>query len=144
PDVVMGILEPMAETVWDTGIEFGTVSALGGGLEVEITTFRADQYDGQSRNPQVTFGDTLEGDLVRRDVRAMAMALKLSADGEHEFWGPLGGLADVPAGVLAPPDSAEVSFRDDPLRMLRAGRFVSQLGFAVAPRVVQAKAAMAD
>lgn len=144
PDVVMGILEPMAETVWDTGIEFGTVSALVGGLEVEITTFRADQYDGQSRNPEVTFGDTLEGDLVRRDFRANAMALKLSADGEHEFCDPLGGLADVAAGVLDTPDSPEVSFRDDPLRMLRACRFVSQLGFAVAPRVAEAMAAMAD
>ncbi len=142
PADVVALLTPMAETVWDTGIEYGTVSALVNGLEVEITTFRADQYDGESRNPEVTFGDTLEGDLVRRDFRCNAMALKLSEDGEHEFCDPLDGLSDLAAHVLDTPDAPEISFRDDPLRMLRACRFVSQLGFTVAPRVRDAMTAM--
>ncbi|MDN6387854.1 MAG: CCA tRNA nucleotidyltransferase, partial [Corynebacterium sp.] len=103
PDVVTGILEDVAETVWDTGIEFGTVSAMFHGLVVEITTFRADSYDGASRNPQVTFGDTLDGDLVRRDFRCNAIALELSADGHHDLRDPLNGLDDLVAGVLDTP-----------------------------------------
>ncbi|MDN5582339.1 MAG: CCA tRNA nucleotidyltransferase [Corynebacterium sp.] len=135
PDVVTGILEDVAETVWDTGIEFGTVSAMFHGLVVEITTFRADSYDGASRNPQVTFGDTLDGDLVRRDFRCNAIALELSADGHHDLRDPLNGLDDLVAGVLDTPAAPEQSFHDDPLRMLRACRFASQLGFTVAERV---------
>src|SRR5699024_8088661 len=98
PDVVMGILEPMAATVAGSGIEFGPRAGLVGGRGVEIAPFRADQYAGESRSPEVTCGDALEGDLVRRDFRANAMALTLSADGEPEFCDPLGGLADVAAG----------------------------------------------
>lgn len=142
PQAIVDILKPLAETIWDTGIEYGTVSALVSGLEVEITTFRADQYDGESRNPEVTFGDTLEGDLVRRDFRVNSMALELSANGEHKFRDPLGGLDDLAAKVLDTPDSPEISFRDDPLRMLRACRFVSQLEFDVADRVREAMGEM--
>lgn len=142
PERIVEILTPLAETVWDTGIDYGTVSAMVKGVIVEITTFRADQYDGQSRNPQVTFGDTLEGDLIRRDFRANAMALQLSADGSHTFCDPLGGMDDLVAGVLDTPDSPEISFRDDPLRMLRACRFVSQLQFTVSARVAQAMVGM--
>ncbi|GAB3695767.1 CCA tRNA nucleotidyltransferase [Corynebacterium nasicanis] len=145
PDVISPILEAWAGSVWDTGIEFGTVSAVHRGQQVEITTFRSDTYDGVSRNPAVMFGDTLEGDLIRRDFRVNAMAVEMLIDDRGEltarFHDPLGGLADLAARRLDTPDAPEISFRDDPLRMLRAARFVSQLGFSVAPRV---KAAMSD
>lgn len=144
PEQIIEIITPLSETVWDTGIEYGTVSAMVKGMVLEITTFRADQYDGESRNPEVTFGDTLDGDLVRRDFRANAMALELHTEGEHTFRDPLDGLSDLAAGVLDTPDSPEISFNDDPLRMLRACRFVSQLGFSVAPRVEKAMAEMAE
>ncbi len=108
---------------------------------IEITTFRADSYDQVTRNPEVRFGDRLEDDLVRRDFTVNAMAVAITAAGPGEFHDPLGGLANLRAGVLDTPAAPEVSFGDDPLRMLRAARFVSQLGFAVAPRV---RAAMVD
>lgn len=145
PDVIKRILQDWAEVVWDTGIDFGTVSAEKHGQQVEITTFRADQYDGVSRNPEVTFGDTLEGDLIRRDFRINAMAVELIlVEGalEPRFHDPVGGLADVAARALDTPDTPERSFNDDPLRMLRAARFVSQLEFDVAPRVRQAMTEM--
>ena len=135
PDEVQDIVRPWADALWDTGIEFGTVGAARGGHRVEITTFRADSYDQVSRNPQVRFGDRLEDDLVRRDFTVNAMAVRITAAGPGEFLDPLGGLAALRDGVLDTPAAPEVSFGDDPLRMLRAARFVSQLGFTVAPRV---------
>lgn len=144
PQQIQQILEPLAEKTWDTGIEFGTVSALVKGAEVEITTFRADTYDGHSRNPEVQFGDSLEGDLVRRDFRCNAIAVELRPQGDHILHDPLDGVADLRAGLLDTPSSPEVSFNDDPLRMLRACRFVSQLGFDVAPRVRDAMRQLAD
>lgn len=148
PDVVQRILEEYADTVWDTGIDFGTVSAVkrdAAGIEqqIEITTYRADSYDGVSRNPDVVYGDTLEGDLVRRDFTVNAMAVRLHPDGRHEFCDPLGGMDALLAGVLDTPAAPEQSFSDDPLRMLRACRFVSQLGFTLAPRVFRAMTEMA-
>lgn len=144
PDAVTAILDDVASTVWDTGIAFGTVSALVDGMTVEITTFRADQYDGESRNPEVTFGDSLDEDLVRRDFRCNAIALELDAAGDHQLRDPQNGIEDLVAGVLDTPAAPEQSFHDDPLRMLRACRFASQLGFTVAPRVLQAMTGMAD
>lgn len=141
PDVVKQILSEYASTVWDTGIEFGTVAGQKDGVTVEITTFRAEAYDGQSRNPVVTFGDTLEGDLVRRDFTVNAMAVELRPDGDMVLHDPVGGLSDLNAGVLDTPAAPEQSFADDPLRMLRAARFVSQLGLTVADRV---RTAMTD
>lgn len=135
PAEVQGIVRPWADALWDTGIEFGTVGAARGDQRVEITTFRADRYDRVSRNPQVRFGDRLEDDLVRRDFTINAMAVRITADGPGEFLDPLGGLAGLRNGVLDTPSAPEVSFDDDPLRMLRAARFVSRLGFTVAPRV---------
>lgn len=139
PEVVKEILEGWAETVWDTGIEYGTVSAAFKGKIIEITTFRSDTYDGDSRNPEVVYGDTLEGDLVRRDFTVNAMAYQLGG----EFHDPMGGLKDLVAGVLDTPATPEQSFHDDPLRMLRAARFASQLEFTVAPRVRKAMEEMA-
>ena len=143
PEVVKEILDEWAETVWDTGIDFGTVSAAYKGQQIEITTFRSDSYDGQSRNPEVIYGDTLEGDLVRRDFKANAMAIELLADASFKFHDPLHGLQDIADRVLDTPDKPEISFHDDPLRMLRAARFASQLEFRVADRVVEAMRDMA-
>lgn len=147
PEIVHEILDAWAETVWDTGIEFGTVSAVKSGQQIEITTFRSDTYDGDSRNPEVVFGDTLEGDLIRRDFRVNAMAVELIlSDGElaARFHDPVGGLDDLARRRLDTPAAPEISFHDDPLRMLRAARFVSQLGFGVADRVKVAMTDMAD
>jgi poly(A) polymerase len=142
PDQMQKFLRPWADALWDTGIEFGTVGVGKAGDRLEITTFRADTYDQVSRNPQVRFGDNLDDDLVRRDFTANAMAIRITADGPAEFHDPLGGLAALRARVLDTPAGPEVSFGDDPLRMLRAARFVSQLGFTVAPRVREAMSAM--
>ncbi|KQB87019.1 CCA tRNA nucleotidyltransferase [Corynebacterium lowii] len=152
PETIKEILEGYAPAVWDTGIEFGTVSAEKAGQQIEITTFRSDSYDGISRNPEVRFGDTLEGDLVRRDFTLNAMAVELfpgagaaSATGavEGRFHDPMNGLAALRAGILDTPAAPEQSFSDDPLRMLRAARFVSQLGVGLAERVEAAMRSMA-
>ena len=129
PEQVQSMLRGWADALWDTGIEFGTVGVGKDGDRMEITTFRADSYDQVSRNPQVRFGDRLEDDLVRRDFTVNAMAVRITADGPAEFHDPLGGLAALRAKVLDTPSAPEISFGDDPLRMLRAARFVSQLGF---------------
>jgi poly(A) polymerase len=135
PDQVQQILRRWADNLWDTGIEFGTVGVGKDDRRLEITTFRADTYDQVSRNPEVRFGDRLEDDLVRRDFTVNAMAVRITSAGPGEFLDPLGGLAALRERVLDTPAAPEVSFGDDPLRMLRAARFVSQLGFTVAPRV---------
>ena len=143
PDAVQNILRPWAEAMWDTGIQFGTVGAAKREHRVEITTYRSDRYDQQSRNPEVQFGTSIDGDLIRRDFTANAMAVRVTANGPEEFVDPLGGLAAIRGRVLDTPAEPEVSFGDDPLRMLRAARFTSQLGFTVAPRVAAAIKQMA-
>ncbi|GFG71519.1 CCA tRNA nucleotidyltransferase [Mycolicibacter senuensis] len=135
PEQVQQLLRGRAEALWDTGIEFGTIGAGLHGYRVEITTFRADKYDRVSRNPEVRFGDSLHEDLVRRDFTANAMAVRITGAGPGEFLDPLGGLAALRDKVLDTPMAPQDSFGDDPLRMLRAARFVAQLGFTVAPRV---------
>src|SRR5581483_5911380 len=144
PEEVQRLLTGWAERQWDTGIAFGTIGAIRRGQTVEITTFRADSYDRQTRNPQVVFGDTVEGDLLRRDFTVNAMAIDLtSPDDRHRFVDPHDGMAALAARVLDTPATPQESFADDPLRMLRAARFVSQLGFTVAPRVREAMTEMA-
>jgi poly(A) polymerase len=135
PDQVQQIVRRWADSVWETGIEFGTVGVGKGEHRLEITTFRADTYDQLTRNPEVRFGDRLDDDLVRRDFTVNAMAVRVTSAGPGEFLDPLNGLAALRAQVLDTPAAPEISFGDDPLRMLRAARFVSQLGFTVAPRV---------
>jgi poly(A) polymerase len=142
PDAVQSVVEGWADAVWDTGIAFGTIGARKRGTTVEITTFRADAYDRVSRKPAVRFGDTIEDDLVRRDFTVNAMAVELTGT-ERRFVDPHGGLAALAAGVLDTPATPEESFADDPLRMLRAARFVSQLGLTPAERVVVAMTEMA-
>jgi poly(A) polymerase len=140
PDEILAIVTPISETQWDMGRDFGTIGALILGEPVEITTYRADAYDGETRKPLVEFGDSLEGDLARRDFSVNAMALRLP---ERVLVDPSGGMEDLIAGRLRTPGPADVSFGDDPLRMLRAARFTSQLGFVVADETVAAMTAMA-
>ena len=143
PEQMQKILRPWADALWDTGIEFGTLGVGKNEQRLEITTYRADTYDQVSRNPEVRFGDRLDDDLVRRDFTVNAMAVQITAAGPAGFHDPLGGLAALRARMLDTPMAPEVSFGDDPLRMLRAARFVSQLEFTVAPRVVAALVQMA-
>ncbi len=141
PDEIEACLEGWVETTWDMGREFGTIGAKLGSWDLEITTYRSDVYDGTTRKPEVSYGDDLEGDLRRRDFAVNAMALVLP---EHRFVDPFGGMDDLLGSLLRTPGSPQTSFGDDPLRMLRAARFASQLGFSVAPDVVSAMCDMAD
>ena len=143
PDAIQAILAGWADAVWDTGIAFGTVGATRAGIQCEITTVRADRYDRVSRNPDVVFGDTVEGDLARRDFTVNAMAVQLPLRDHGRFVDPHGGVAALARRELDTPATPEESFADDPLRMLRAARFVSQLGFTLAPRVREALESMA-
>ncbi|MEP6598592.1 MAG: CCA tRNA nucleotidyltransferase [Actinomycetota bacterium] len=141
PDEVLSIVHSLAEATWATGIEYGTVGVQVGGRRCEITTFRADRYDRVSRKPEVVYGDSLADDLRRRDFTMNAMAV--SVTGDATFSDPHRGLADLAAGVLRTPAAPEESFADDPLRMLRAARFVSTLQVTLAPEVLAAMTAMA-
>ncbi|PPH12957.1 CCA tRNA nucleotidyltransferase [Rathayibacter sp. AY1C1] len=140
PDDIVRIVAPIAEAHWDIGRAFGTIGARVAGETVEITTYRSDSYDGVSRKPEVEFGDSLEGDLVRRDFTVNAMALRLP---EVVLVDPSGGVEDLLAGRLRTPSPADLSFGDDPLRMLRGARFTSQLGFRTTDEVEWAMAELA-
>ena len=141
PEETLRIVGPLASATWDVGREFGTIAALVAGQRVEITTYRADEYDGTTRKPVVAFGHDLEGDLRRRDFTVNAMALRLP---DRVLVDPTGGLDDLIDGRLDTPIEPEVSFADDPLRMMRAARFTAQLGMPPAARVTAAMAALAD
>ena len=144
PDEVNALLTGWADAIWDTGIDFGTISARKGEHIIEITTYRADAYDRVSRNPLVTLGSSLDDDLVRRDFTINAMAVRIGPRGAQEFCDPLDGMTALLAGIIDTPATPEESFNDDPLRMLRAVRFMSQLGFRLAPRVVIAITEMSE
>ncbi|MFJ8232630.1 CCA tRNA nucleotidyltransferase [Streptomyces sp. NPDC094448] len=141
PQDILKIVRPWADSVWDVGIAFGTVGAQKSGYQIEITTYRSEAYDRTSRKPEVSYGDSIEDDLVRRDFTVNAMAVALP---EKEFIDPHHGLEDLAAKVLRTPGTPEASFSDDPLRMMRAARFSAQLDFEVAPEVVRAMTEMSD
>ncbi|MCW2672847.1 MAG: nucleotidyltransferase, partial [Frankiales bacterium] len=142
PEQVLAIVDGWAEATWDVGIAFGTVGARKQGQRLEITTYRSEAYDRTSRKPEVVYGDSLTDDLVRRDFAMNAMALQLpNWTAPDAFVDLYGGMDDLAAKLIRTPGRPEDSFDDDPLRMLRAARFASQLGFEVAPEVV---AAMTD
>lgn len=141
PEDVLKIIRPWADSVWDVGIAFGTVGAQKDGYQIEVTTYRSEAYDRTSRKPEVSYGESIEEDLVRRDFTVNAMAVALP---EKEFIDPHGGLEDLAARVLRTPGTPEDSFSDDPLRMMRAARFAAQLDFEVAPDVVSAMKDMSD
>ena len=140
PEQTLAVVKGWAEAIWETGREFGTIALQRDGLLIEITTFRAEAYDGESRNPVVSYGSSLTDDLRRRDFTVNAMAVSLP---DHVFTDPYGGLADLAAGVIRTPGTPQESFGDDPLRMLRAARFASKLRFKVDKSVVEAIAVMA-
>ncbi|MDQ0643523.1 CCA tRNA nucleotidyltransferase [Microbacterium murale] len=135
PDEILKIVTPISSTQWDIGRAFGTIGARVRGEQVEITTYRADSYDGVTRKPTVEFGDTIDGDLVRRDFRVNAMALQVPA---VKLIDPTGGVEDLVTGILRTPTDPNVSFGDDPLRMLRAARFSAQLGFEIEAGTLEA------
>ena len=146
PDTILRIVKPISTAQWDIGRAFGTIGArvaAGGGApeQVEITTYRADSYDGVTRKPTVEFGDSLEPDLARRDFTMNAMALRVP---QLQLVDPTGGVEDLLAGRLRTPGDPHVSFGDDPLRMLRAARFASQLEIEVDPETVAAMAELRE
>ncbi len=150
PDAIESIIRQLSKAVWDIGREFGTIGCavdepgpdgIVHKLVIEVTTFRSDQYTGESRKPAVVFGDHLGGDLVRRDFTVNAMALDMVTG---EFLDPFGGAADLVQRVLVTPSTPQLSFSDDPLRMMRAARFVAQLDFRPAPEVVVAMTELAE
>ncbi|MEV4753986.1 CCA tRNA nucleotidyltransferase [Micromonospora sp. NPDC049559] len=140
PDQTLRVIKGWAESIWETGREFGTIGAQREGLRLEITTFRAESYDRVTRNPVVAYGTNLVDDLKRRDFTVNAMAVSVP---EHRFTDPYGGLEDLSARLIRTPGTPQESFGDDPLRMLRAARFAAQLRFAVHPDVRAAMIAMA-
>ncbi|MEY4623889.1 MAG: hypothetical protein RLZZ07_519 [Actinomycetota bacterium] len=143
PEESMKILKGWTDATWDTGIAYGTVAGKKGDVTAEITTFRKDSYSEKSRKPEVEYGDSLEGDLRRRDFTVNAMALEIG-EKENTFVDPFGGLKDIVAKKIRTPISAEELFSEDPLRMMRAARFAAQLGFEVDGEVISAIKAMKE
>ena len=135
PAQILEVVSSWADSTWDVGARFGTIGINKAGYKIEITTYRSENYDETSRKPEVNFGDNLEGDLSRRDFTINAMAIRLQS---LEFVDLFNGLDDLANQTISTPNSAEQSFSDYPLRMLRAARFASQLNFTVAPDVIQA------
>ena len=141
PEEIESITSEWADALWDMGREFGTIGLRKGNEQIEITTYRADSYDPESRKPTVSFGDSLSADLIRRDFTVNAMAIRLPS---REFVDLYHGLDDLADRRLRTPSGPEVSFSDDPLRMMRAVRFVAQLSFELAPEVFDAIQAMGE
>jgi poly(A) polymerase len=131
------ILEKWADSVWDIGAAFGTVAGKKGEITVEITTYRSESYDSSSRKPDVEFGKSIEADLARRDFTINAMALELTTD-QPTFIDLFNGVTDLQNKLIKTPGKPEDSFTDDPLRMMRAARFMSQLNFEVDPAIITA------
>ncbi len=141
PEQIQPILARWGEAVWDIGKEFGTIGARRGDTVVEVTTHRADAYDGVTRKPVVAFGDNLHDDLARRDFTVNAMAMQLP---DLTFVDPYDGLVDLAAHRLRTPITPAISFGDDPLRMMRAARFAAQLDLVPDSDTYAAMAAMAS
>lgn len=139
PDQTMAVLSGWADSVWSQGQAFGTIGARKGDAIYEITTHRAEAYREDSRKPHVVYADDVADDLSRRDFTVNAMALRLP---DVDLIDPFGGIADLGAGVLRTPLAPEVSFSDDPLRMLRAARFIAGYGLTPDPALVAAVRAM--
>ena len=136
------ILKKWADSVWDIGAAFGTVAGKKGEITVEITTYRSENYEKDSRKPAVEFGENIEGDLSRRDFTINAMALELTTD-EPTFIDLFNGVSDLANKIIKTPGKPTDSFTDDPLRMMRAARFMSQLNFTIDESVLVAIREMA-
>ncbi len=141
PTEVERLLTGHVDAIWDIGKAFGTIGAKVGQLTCEITTYRTEKYDAQSRKPVVEYGTSLEGDLGRRDFTINAMAVSLP---ELTFVDPFDGVSGLASRTLRTPGLPEDSFDDDPLRMLRAARFAAQLDFEVESSVLEAITGMAE
>lgn len=141
PDQSEQILRSWGENVWVIGKEYGTVSASKNGVVYEVTTYRAEVYVSDSRKPTVEFGTDLRADLVRRDFTINAMAAALPSGEVVDLFG---GRADLAEGVLRTPRSPQLSFSEDPLRMMRAARFVARFNLRVDPQVFEAMGQMAQ
>jgi len=139
PEQIEGLVRGWADSVWTQGARFGTIGCAKDGVTMEITTFRGDVYRPESRKPEVTYADRIEDDLVRRDFTINAMALAFP---EPQLIDPHGGAADLAARRLRTPSSPEASFTDDPLRMLRAARFVAAFALEPDATLVEAIVAM--
>ncbi len=135
PQQIISCLSGWADNIWDTGIKFGTISAQKNDRSLEITTYRTESYREESRKPEVTFGLSLEEDLSRRDFTINSMALTLP---DLEFVDLFNGVEDLERQLIRTPLTAQESFNDDPLRMMRAARFAGQLNFVIAPDVLEA------
>ena len=138
PETIRALLEPHVDALWDQGARFGTIAAMVGEAKVEITTHRCERYDSGSRKPVVGFGTDIVEDLERRDFTINAMALDLI--GELGLVDPFGGRSDLEQGRLRTPQEPSVSFGDDPLRMMRAARFVARFGLDVDAALTDAMA----
>ena len=141
PEAVKSILEEWADTLWTQGERFGTIGARRGDRRVEITTHRTERYLPDSRKPEVAFADAIEADLSRRDFTINAMAVELPDGGLVD---PFDGASDLEAGRLRTPLDPEETFSDDPLRMLRAARFLAQFDLIADTNLIAAMGAMAD
>jgi poly(A) polymerase len=141
PDQTVALIRKWADNYWEIGRAFGTIGLRKAGFQIEITTYRAEAYDPESRKPVVAFGESLTDDLLRRDFTINAMALRLPS---LELVDPFGGVRDLHASLLNTPSAPESSFSDDPLRMMRAARFASQLGVSVHDDVRLAMTQMAE
>jgi poly(A) polymerase len=135
PDAIENLVTGWADAVWTQGKRFGTIGCIRNGQRYEITTHRAEAYRPDSRKPEVAFGDRIEDDLSRRDFTINAMALRLP---NLELIDPFDGLADLAVHRLRTPLDPDVSFSDDPLRMLRAARFIAKLDLEPDPALVEA------
>ncbi len=148
PPQIKELLRGWADAVWTQGERFGTIGAKkvladGRELVVEITTFRGERYDDDSRKPEVTFADHVEDDLARRDFTINAMALELTGDADPTLVDPHNGAIDLATSTLRTPDAPEISFNDDPLRMLRAARFIARFNMKPVDELVAAVQALA-
>jgi poly(A) polymerase len=141
PEEIQKCLKGWADSIWDVGIKFGTVGAKVKDYVFEITTYRTEQYEDTSRKPSVEFGKTLEEDLARRDFTINAMALRLP---NFELVDIYNGLTDLNNKILRTPLDAQISFSEDPLRMLRAARFMSKLDLKPQADLVEAMKILAD
>ncbi|MDY3049875.1 MAG: CCA tRNA nucleotidyltransferase [Rothia sp. (in: high G+C Gram-positive bacteria)] len=141
PDQTLELVADWADATWDIGKEYGTIGLRKGQEMLEITTYRAEKYDPDSRKPLVAFGTDLADDLFRRDFTINSMALRLPS---LELVDPFGGQKDLAQGLIRTPGTPQASFSDDPLRMMRAARFASRFNFDLAPEVFEAMTDMAD
>ncbi|ALG30662.1 RNA nucleotidyltransferase [Glutamicibacter halophytocola] len=141
PEETIKVISGWADNIWDVGREFGTIALKKGEHTLEVTTYRADAYDKESRKPIVAFGDNLHDDLFRRDFTMNSMALRLP---DLELVDPFDGVSSLKDQSIRTPGAPDISFSDDPLRMMRAARFASQLKIEVSADVRKAMSEMTD